>query len=187
MSDASRKSGSSRFKDLTFCYPAPAGLPVPVKPQRGSRESLEAIDSLDWNSVVSSQRAELVRAGAYWLHGFLEESHRIAQGIHSAEGSYWHALMHRSEGDFGNSMYWFRRVGRHAIFPELLGAIKSRPANKPAGQKAWQEIAGAKEWDPQWLVDLCEAGSRGKFDDLNFVQRISALEYDLLMGYCLQI
>ena len=91
-------------------HPAPEGLPVAIRPPRGSKEILEALERCDWNSLGKAPNGELLRAGALWLYGFLDESHSIAQGIDSAEGSYWHALMHRSEGDFSNSKYWYRRV-----------------------------------------------------------------------------
>src|SRR5882762_3580787 len=47
-----------------------------------------------------------------WLHfDFLDQSHQISQEIESPEGSYWHGVMHRREGDFANASYWFRRAG----------------------------------------------------------------------------
>ena len=60
---------------------------------------------------------------ALWLYvDDLERSHVISQGITEATGSYWHGIMHRREGDFSNSHYWFRQTGRHpfrADHPEL--------------------------------------------------------------------
>ena len=107
-------------------HPAPEGLPVAIRPSRGSSKMLNALERCDWNSLGNGRNGELLRAGALWLYGFLDESHSIAQGIDSPEGSYWHALMHRSEGDFSNSKYWYRRVGRHAIFPALLVAVRQQ-------------------------------------------------------------
>ena len=185
MTDPPHKAGSLELGRIAFCFPAPHGAPAPVKPKRGSTELLDQIESFDWSSVAGGRNADLIRARAFWLHGFLEESHRIAQGIHTAEGSYWHGLMHRSEGDFSNAMYWFRRVGRHALFPELVNSVQSLKPTSPAQQKALKEIGAALEWQPQWLVDLCEEAYRGRFDGLDFLQRIATLEYDLLMGYCL--
>ena len=91
-------------------HPAPKGLPVAIHPPRGSNEMLKILERLDWTNLTESGNADLLRAGALWLHGFLDESHSIAQGLASAEGSYWHALVHRSEGDFSNSKYWYGRI-----------------------------------------------------------------------------
>lgn len=41
-----------------------------------------------------------------------EEAHNIAQEIHTATGSWIHALLHLIEGDTGNAGYWFRKAGR---------------------------------------------------------------------------
>src|SRR4051812_8366636 len=47
-------------------------------------------------------------AGIWLLHDYLDESHKISQGIDTTSGSFWHAIMHRREGDFSNAKYWFR-------------------------------------------------------------------------------
>ncbi|MBI5092167.1 MAG: hypothetical protein HZB26_06930 [Candidatus Hydrogenedentes bacterium] len=53
-------------------------------------------------------------AAALWLYvDDLARSHKVSQGIETPTGSYWHGIMHRREGDFGNSHYWFHRVGAH--------------------------------------------------------------------------
>ena len=44
--------------------------------------------------------------------GDWETSHNIAQDIHSPEGSWIHAYLHRKEGDTGNASYWYHRAGR---------------------------------------------------------------------------
>lgn len=53
-------------------------------------------------------------AAALWLYvDELDRSHTLSQGIDTPTGSFWHAIMHRREGDFSNSKYWYRRVGKH--------------------------------------------------------------------------
>ena len=62
-----------------------------------------------------ARHRELARAclaGLWLYHDFLDEAHRISQSLHGREGSYWHGIMHRREGDFANAKYWFHRVGR---------------------------------------------------------------------------
>ena len=44
--------------------------------------------------------------------GDWEASHDIAQDIHTSEGSWIHAYLHRKEGDRWNAGYWYRRAGK---------------------------------------------------------------------------
>ena len=163
-------------------HPAPEGLPVAIRPSRGSKEILEALERCDWNSLGKAPNGELLRAGALWLYGFLDESHSIAQGIDSAEGSYWHALMHRSEGDFSNSKYWYRRVGRHMIFPDLLAAARKLEADSQSGMVV---LFKSPDWDPFQFVDTIEQAANRESKDIGLLQAIAREEYNLLMSYCL--
>ncbi|HRI88038.1 MAG TPA: hypothetical protein PLJ47_16055 [Candidatus Hydrogenedentes bacterium] len=76
-----------------------------------------------------------------WLYvDELDMSHEISQGINGATGSFWHGIMHRREGDFGNSHYWFARVGKHPAMAKIPGydpdafidAVEARHAKSPA-------------------------------------------------------
>jgi hypothetical protein len=163
-------------------HPAPDGLPVAIRPPRGSKEIHQALERCDWNSLGKAPSGELLRAGALWLHGFLDESHSVAQGIDSAEGSYWHALMHRSEGDFSNSKYWYRRVGRHAIFPDLLAAARKLETNSQTGMVV---LFKSPDWDPFRFVDIVEQAASRESKDIGLLQAVAREEYNLLMGYCL--
>jgi hypothetical protein len=44
--------------------------------------------------------------------GNWDASHNIAQDIHSIDGSWIHAYLHRKEGDPGNAAYWYRKAGK---------------------------------------------------------------------------
>ena len=53
-------------------------------------------------------------AAGLWLYvDDLPRSHTLSQSMEDATGSFWNGIMHRREGDFSNSHYWFRRVGHH--------------------------------------------------------------------------
>lgn len=41
-----------------------------------------------------------------------ETSHNVAQDIHTNDGSWIHAYLHRKEGDLGNAAYWYSRAGK---------------------------------------------------------------------------
>jgi hypothetical protein len=42
--------------------------------------------------------------------GNWEAAHNIVQDIHSEDGSWVHAYLHRKEGDSGNAAYWYRKA-----------------------------------------------------------------------------
>src|SRR5437764_13932865 len=80
---------------------------------------------------LGSMEQDLIRSAVLLWHDDLDESHTISQSIENAEGSYLHAIMHRREPDYGNSKYWFRRVGRHETFAKVAekAAAKMREAD----------------------------------------------------------
>ena len=51
---------------------------------------------------------------ALWFDGKgnWNEAHNIAQDIHTENGSWIHAYLHRKEGDIQNAHYWYRRAGK---------------------------------------------------------------------------
>ena len=171
--------------NIESVYPAPAGLPVPVRPRRGSADILRMIQEADWRKVYNLSSDALARAGAFWLHGFLDEAHELAQKDRTAEGSYWHALMHRSEEDFSNSMYWYQKVGNHAIFPALRAGVEKMEGTSSNFDKARRSLLLESQWNPARFVDLCELAYRGRFGELELLQCVATAEYNLLMGYVL--
>jgi hypothetical protein len=122
-------------------------------------------------------------AGLWLLHDFLDESHTISQEIETPTGSYWHAILHRREPDYSNSKYWFRRVGRHPIFPEMNAAARRLAQDGPVDQ-AGAFLANQAEWDPFRFVDLCEACVAGRAACAGLCRRIQQLEWELLFSYC---
>ena len=48
----------------------------------------------------------------YDAQGDWDRAHEIAQGVHSTEGDWVHAYLHRKEGDEGNARYWYNRAGK---------------------------------------------------------------------------
>jgi hypothetical protein len=172
-------------KELFF-YPAPPGLPAPVRPSRGESDTAQMIQTTNWRGILNIRDDSLVRAGALWLYGFLHEAHEIVQENRSTEGSYWHGLVHRSEGDFSNSLYWFGRVGKHAIFPMLRAAVQAMEDAAGRSQGASPLLLQGSEWDSGCFVDLCQQAYSGRVKDLELLQRIAAKEYDLLMAYTLK-
>ena len=146
-----------------------------------------ALHDLDLAKVVSPQKIKNKNfsdacLAALWLrHDFLDESHKISQGIENSTGSYWHGLMHRREGDYWNSKYWFRRVGKHAIFSSLFSSVKQLLSDVHYIGKPLPEEQ--ESWDPFYFIDLVEK-SNGLGSDLEILCRqIQRLEWLILFDY----
>ncbi|MEW4527800.1 hypothetical protein [Maioricimonas sp. JC845] len=125
----------------------------------------------------SDPDSRAVRAGLLLLHDRLDESHRVSQAIEGegrhVSGDYWHGIMHRREPDYGNSKYWFRRVGSHPVFEELGEVSEGILARCEAPDAAaWSDRLGCPDrWDPFAFVDLCQEVSRDPSSPLAAVAR----------------
>jgi hypothetical protein len=67
------------------------------------------------NSLAEQQPpqvAVLLQALWYEAKGNWEQAHNLAQDIHTPDGSWIHAYLHRAEGDTSNAQYWYHRANR---------------------------------------------------------------------------
>jgi hypothetical protein len=145
-----------------------------AEPVCTSGKALAAIKASGAAKLFPRSRApEAALAGLYLYFGCWQEAHETAQDVQSAEGSYWHAIVHRQEPDAWNSDYWFKQVGRHAIFPALRQA---------AGALG---VDFGPEWRPGAFIKLCEeARSSPHGDRERQALAIQLAEWQLLFDYC---
>ena len=139
-------------------------------------QQLAAVSDADLfigHSIANPTMADACRSGLLLRLNDLDGSHEISQQIHSSTGSFWHGIMHRREGDFGNSKYWFRRVGDHEVYSELADAAQAIGATSDA-------------WDPFAFVDFVEGIERGDEDNRALAEKIQQREWQLLFDYCWQ-
>jgi len=103
--------------------------------------------------------AHLVIAGLWLLHDALDDAHKICQEYEEGEGAqtaaFWHASLHRREGDFSNAKYWYSRAGKHAAL-ETLASHAAQLTREFAANKMIFKIT-ARGFDTSAFVDFCEA------------------------------
>jgi hypothetical protein len=149
-------------------------------PELGARlEALTPERLLAPTAVRDGEMAAACLAGLWLVADDLDRSHRISQGLDSREGSYWHGIMHRREGDYGNAKYWFRRVGRHPIHDAL-----ARRAHDLARAAGGENLELGPSWDPDAFVDLCAAACAGRSEVMELCRRIQQEEWRLLFDHC---
>ena len=103
---------------------------MPLAMERCSSAARERLRAASAVRLFAGARApEAALSGLYVYFSCFEEAHTLAQDIATAEGSYWHAIVHRQEPDAGNAAYWFRQAGAHPIFP----ARRARPGRRGRG------------------------------------------------------
>jgi hypothetical protein len=115
----------------------------------------QSVDEFLRLTKLQADQGQLLRALVLLWHDHLEAAHGIAQNIDNADGAFVHGIMHRREPDYGNAAYWFRRVGRHPVFPELARRVSQLfPDEKQNGLAA--ELLPRGDWDPFGFITACE-------------------------------
>jgi hypothetical protein len=133
--------------------------------------------------VQERSRALTLAAGLLQIHDFWDASHDAAQQAEDLGerdfSAYWHGIAHRREPDAGNASYWFRRVGRHPLFPGL--AQEAKPILDQLGDASLSSrLIGGGTWNPAAMIDLC-CGSNRETRIAELARRLQRLEMKLLI------
>jgi hypothetical protein len=134
-------------------------------------------------AIKDEESARAMLAGLWLWFDDLDTGHRIAQDIPSPTGCFWHAIMHRREGDFSNARYWYARCRAHRA-NRLLGAVTScAVGNAPPDAGITHLIAG--DWDGSAFVDLVESVHRSSRDPRHAIAvRLQQAEWRTLFQHC---
>jgi hypothetical protein len=120
-------------------------------------------------------------AGLLLYLGDWEAAHKVAQDIHTTDGSYWHAIIHRQEPDAGNAGYWFRQVGNHPIFPGLR-----EDTGRILGRYPLVSFKLHSTWNPSAFIDLCEVAlEKPGSDSERAAIEVQHAEWRRLFDWCL--
>jgi hypothetical protein len=159
---------------------------VPRKP--GSAEAAEMLhalspaDLLD-KPVQSSDDAACLLSAMWLWHDYLDESHTISQQIHTPSGSYFHAIMHRMEGDFGNAKYWYAKCASHPVLPVIAATAKDIVSRAPLDKAALRMTL--QEWNGPAFVDYVQSLHESPSDERYAVAvALQQLEWRALFDYC---
>lgn len=93
---------------------------------------------------IKVARNQLLVAGIWLYAGDLNAAHSLVQDMTSDSANWWHAILHRMEGDYTNSRYWYRQSESHPARKEstdadsiLDWAESSDPRCIDAQRKEW--------------------------------------------------
>ncbi|MBI2947240.1 MAG: hypothetical protein HYY23_06310 [Verrucomicrobia bacterium] len=132
------------------------------------------------HSGLPQRAQDLIRGTLLLWHDHLGAAHTISQAIEDADGSLLHAIMHRREPDYGNSKYWFRRVGKHPCYPAIAASVGA--LLKPEHAKLAARVIPSGAWDPFAFVDMCEKAASGECA-ANILQEIQKLEIESFLAH----
>lgn len=145
---------------------APGRVPPLVKPGHGDAQVLKLLAGHSAEELFPGARAPKgALAGLYFYFGCWQQAHEVSQDDPSAEGTYWHGIIHRQEPDFDNANYWFRRVKAHPVHAALA------------------DLFG--RWDAEEFVERCKRARTGTDEARQALERQLA-EWRLLYEFCVQ-
>lgn len=124
-------------------------------------------------------------AGLLQVHDFWDASHEAAQKAddlgEKRYSPYWHGIGHRREPDYGNAGYWFRRVGRHPLFPALGAAVLLilECESGDADRSRWP-LDRVGDWNPDAFSELHREARRNVALE-PLARRLQRLEMAMLL------
>jgi hypothetical protein len=169
------------FLDALFggALPSLAGAPR----ADGSGLSAESVRSLAAPIPLPPPRRKLLEGLALLWHDHLDAAHAVAQG-HEGQPDHdlLHAMLHRREGDYPNSEYWFRSAGRH---PSHAALEREASALLADGDPLRDRLLPSGRWSSRAFVAEARAAAGGKGASMALLERLQALEFRAFAGWLL--
>jgi hypothetical protein len=125
------------------------------------------------SATVDPADLALVRGLMLYALDDLPAAHSIFQEDHRPVSSYFHGMLHRREGDFGNARYWFHEAGPQPFFPRLYEAVVPLSGT----------VARKSAWDPRDFAGLCEKARLGDLGSEEECRQIARVEWLVSLGH----
>lgn len=143
------------------------------------------IEQLVFAPIHDADSARLVHAALWLWHDWLDESHQICQSVDTHEGAFWHAIMHRREGDFSNSKYWYAKCDGHPLFATISGTAQALINPWPADKMLLK--LNYSSWSPSAFVDFVEYTHTHPTDERkSLAVALQQLEWRTLFDHCVR-
>ena len=154
----------------------------------GDAQSKELLISTDPPTLIKQPPKDLdmlnaLVCGLWVWNDWLDEAHGIAQKMENDTGAFWHAIIHRRQGDFDNSKHWYARCGNHPVFAAMSNQsaliLDPLPADNRILKLSWDG------WNSDYFVNLVDKYHRTPDDPFHEILVIlQQLEWRVLMEYC---
>lgn len=132
-----------------------------------------------------------LQAAFFLWNDSLSKAHDVLQDPliydRNETGDYWHAFMHRKEGDYHNSKMWFPAA--HPIHLELQTKVREYLQTQAWEDSEWkaslQKLSEQPAWNPSLLVDIVEKHVKKGLDHeiSTILTNIQWLELELLLDF----
>ena len=130
---------------------------------------------------------DLILAALWLLEGDLDHSHRFSQRWETLNGSYWHAIMHRREGDWSNAKYWYRRVAKNPMINSFKQTILAHHAYRAVMPELVRPVS-ITEFLEAW-VDVNQQAVQADASErlVTATRNLAWVEWQLLLAHCFHV
>jgi hypothetical protein len=159
-----------------------------VPRKSGSAEAGELLHTLSPADLVEgkladAQDAACLLSGLWLWHDYLDESHTISQQVENETGSFWHAIMHRREGDFGNAKYWYAKCRSHPVLTSMGNQAQEIVARAPLDKTLLKLTMNG--WNGAAFVDYVQSVHESPSDPRHAAAiALQQLEWRVLFDHC---
>lgn len=135
----------------------------------------------------SEEMQDLVLAALWLLEGDLEQSHRFSERWETLNGCYWHAIMHRREGDWSNAKYWYRRTAKNPVINTFKQTILAQHAFR-AVMPDLVRPSETHEFLEAW-VDINQQATQPNAAErlVTSTRELAWIEWQLLLAHCFHV